>query len=733
MCDAAAHLVVYVLPDVPVRQWVLTAPREVRRVLALRPNALTAQGRIFVEEIARWQKHAENGGGETGAVTFVQRFTGTLGCFVHFHVLVPDGVITRADDDGAVVFREGPAPTRADIAAVAARVEKRMNRWLHRHGLVDERAAKDRSNEAPELSPIEACMQLSLFDSTLLRRAEGGVPVPLEDDRFRAAGKGPWVAEASGFNVHAGVTVRAVDRDGLERVCRYGYRRGRRSRSGPCDPGGAGETGVDPCDHDPARYKLRSTPRHMASAWATHMTTRENEETEPMLHSVSLPQYAAVQAGLAEGLELDLILESEGIRAASWPEAEGAWSDALLVDLGRNGPLHELFDRHLAEAQDRYGRRIPPLDEELRPWLDFVRRWSIDPEPLALLTRLGLRPSDMIRLHRAWSRRLAGDPTLAKTAKDILETDPGELPAPRPEPTVPARPAPARLAADAPAGKLSERGADSTATGQDDEPRMFVALPHEPPEVALDAATPPGPKPGEQSPAPPPEALEETAPVTAPAVPRSPDAAAPHLPFVEPIEETMPVTASPLRRGPDLPFAPAGEKASRSLSETGVVSPEAIARALPFNVGRGAASTTPNRAPPGDALVETRPMSPFGATSAPLPFTKPSGSPAPATSPVVPNPPSPPPGDSAPAAGKAPPLTVAQYASLCAELAAHPSSSEQTFQRYGLGVMRERLSVDLGWQERLRRNPAEYQEWQRLYQHYRTYFADLLRRGPSRG
>jgi hypothetical protein len=222
MCDAAAHLVDHVLPDVPVRQWVLTAPHEVRRVLALRPDALTAQGRIFVEEIARWQKHAANANGETGAVTFVQRFDSTLGCFVHFHVLVPDGVF-RADDAGAVVFREGPAPTRADIADVAARVEKRMRRWLRRRGLLDERAAEDRSNEAPELSPLEACMQMSLFGSTYVRLAGDGAAVPLarEEARFRAAGKGPWVAEASGFNVHAGVTVRSGDREGVERLCRY--------------------------------------------------------------------------------------------------------------------------------------------------------------------------------------------------------------------------------------------------------------------------------------------------------------------------------------------------------------------------------------------------------------------------------------------------------------------------------------------------------------------------------
>jgi hypothetical protein len=66
-------------------------------------------------------------------------------------------------------------------------------------------------------------MQMSLFGSTFLRLAGDGVPVPFarDDARFRAAGKGPWVAEASGFNVHAGVTVRAGDREGLERLCRY--------------------------------------------------------------------------------------------------------------------------------------------------------------------------------------------------------------------------------------------------------------------------------------------------------------------------------------------------------------------------------------------------------------------------------------------------------------------------------------------------------------------------------
>ena len=56
MSGTAAHLVEHVLPDVALRQWVLTVPNEIRRALALRPDALTAQSRIFVQELARWQK-----------------------------------------------------------------------------------------------------------------------------------------------------------------------------------------------------------------------------------------------------------------------------------------------------------------------------------------------------------------------------------------------------------------------------------------------------------------------------------------------------------------------------------------------------------------------------------------------------------------------------------------------------------------------------------------------------
>ena len=67
-------------------------------------------------------------------------------------------------------------------------------------------------------------MQMSLFGGVFLRLAEDGTPVGLDEERFGTGSKSPWAAEAAGFNVHAGVTIRAGDREGLERLCRYGAR-----------------------------------------------------------------------------------------------------------------------------------------------------------------------------------------------------------------------------------------------------------------------------------------------------------------------------------------------------------------------------------------------------------------------------------------------------------------------------------------------------------------------------
>ena len=138
--STAAYLADHVFPDVAVRQWVLSVPFELRLLLARRADALNAVGRIFVEEVFRWQRERASELGITaarsGAVWFPQRFGGSLNLNVHYHVAVADGVFTRPNPGVRADFDRLPRPSRPDLDDVAARVETRVMRWLRRRRLV---------------------------------------------------------------------------------------------------------------------------------------------------------------------------------------------------------------------------------------------------------------------------------------------------------------------------------------------------------------------------------------------------------------------------------------------------------------------------------------------------------------------------------------------------------------------------------------------------------------------
>jgi hypothetical protein len=79
MCNEAATLVDRILPNVPVRQWVMSFPFELRALAAKRSDVLAAMERIFAEEIARvTTRLASIAGARTGSVGFPQRFGSSL-------------------------------------------------------------------------------------------------------------------------------------------------------------------------------------------------------------------------------------------------------------------------------------------------------------------------------------------------------------------------------------------------------------------------------------------------------------------------------------------------------------------------------------------------------------------------------------------------------------------------------------------------------------------------------
>jgi hypothetical protein len=232
MANTGAHLVDRVLPDVPVRQFVLSLPFELRMLAAFKPDVLGALARIFAEAVsARYRVRAEREGfpkGQAGAVTFVQRFGGSLNLNVHFHTVFLDGVFVR-DPEGRVAFQAAREPEAAELAAIVRRVHRRVTAWLVRHRYVDGRSAEECTDEPGESSAIEACgtvaMQRGMFTKLAADDDHG-------EGEHDGAARLRFVGEHEGFNLHAGVRIAAGDDLGRERLCRYAARR--RSRSTSC-------------------------------------------------------------------------------------------------------------------------------------------------------------------------------------------------------------------------------------------------------------------------------------------------------------------------------------------------------------------------------------------------------------------------------------------------------------------------------------------------------------------
>ena len=104
MSEGALNLVDHVLPDVPIRQFVLTMPFPLRFPLAFDGKLLGQVVRIFTDTVAGWyrRRHVDRGlpAGETGAVTVIQRANSDLRLNPHLHTIFLDGVYSP-DGEGA--------------------------------------------------------------------------------------------------------------------------------------------------------------------------------------------------------------------------------------------------------------------------------------------------------------------------------------------------------------------------------------------------------------------------------------------------------------------------------------------------------------------------------------------------------------------------------------------------------------------------------------------------------
>lgn len=225
MAETAMHLADEILPDVPVRQWVLSFPYPVRLALAYDARLCAAVRRIFVRTLFRWHvERAERAGvvrGRAGAVVVAQRFGSALNLNLHFHALVLDGVYASPDSFTRPVFHPAAELTDRDVEEVTLLLHRRISRYLIRC-----RRLRHASQDA-EVEPDEPLLA-ELHAASVQGRgalADCGEPSlqrlrPPRDARPSFL-PGELCASLGGLSLHAKVRLEAADYDGRERLARY--------------------------------------------------------------------------------------------------------------------------------------------------------------------------------------------------------------------------------------------------------------------------------------------------------------------------------------------------------------------------------------------------------------------------------------------------------------------------------------------------------------------------------
>jgi hypothetical protein len=225
MAESAALLVDEVLPEQPIRQWVLSFPFQLRFLFASRAQLM---GRVLGIVYRAISAHLIQKAGftrksaQTGAVTLIQRFGSALNLNVHFHMLFLDGVYTTTHW-GKNRFHRANAPSQQELTVLVHTISHRVARYLEREGILERYEESSYLNlEDQGEDPMQQLLGCSVSYRVAIGPQQGRKVFTLqtiaaweEDDRFAQ------VAKVAGFSLHGGVAAEAWERQKLERLCRY--------------------------------------------------------------------------------------------------------------------------------------------------------------------------------------------------------------------------------------------------------------------------------------------------------------------------------------------------------------------------------------------------------------------------------------------------------------------------------------------------------------------------------
>jgi hypothetical protein len=230
MNDLSAHLVDRVLPEVPVRHWILSLPYGLRYLLGYDRRLCAQVVTVFVKTVFRsLRTRAKHQLGlesveqaHCGSVTAVQRADSALRLNVHLHCLVLDGVYVRDEMNGTLALHPLAEPTTEQVVSVASSTAEQVRRLLERRGSLQDDEGIDTDVLGLDQPTLASCYHASVLgrDVTGPRKGQPTLRLLGLPSSSDSAASGPQ-ANVDGFSVHAKQRVDGRDRKQLERLCRY--------------------------------------------------------------------------------------------------------------------------------------------------------------------------------------------------------------------------------------------------------------------------------------------------------------------------------------------------------------------------------------------------------------------------------------------------------------------------------------------------------------------------------
>jgi hypothetical protein len=209
MEDLAARLC-ELLPAVPLRQWTVSFPFALRRLLAADADLLSAVHRSFVRIVFETLRASAPVPGRNAAISFLQRSAkqhsqgvdASLGIDPHVHLACIDGIYAERPD-GTLEFHDAGPPSSADVETVAVLLHRSIRRLFLRRGLITqegELAPRDSQVMTPLEHLYEAAARDFIPSGTL---DEDGKPL-LRRPVSRPALLGPRLVDVDGGRVARG-------------------------------------------------------------------------------------------------------------------------------------------------------------------------------------------------------------------------------------------------------------------------------------------------------------------------------------------------------------------------------------------------------------------------------------------------------------------------------------------------------------------------------------------------